>query len=203
MARNKFVAGLILLLLSVAANAQPSRSTNGCALLDKLVRDSVYAAATESDVNRPRHRIARRGRPATARLVGARQMCGNTTEVASRAFTEALSGLNMQVSWRDPRIGHDGPVCWSADPSACRPSYNPSNSPMPGYRQLFVHDAWQGVRNAIASQMPFGTASGVSNFTAESLDAALSSHLNATVDGPIYSKYSRHSSFGGRRAAKR
>jgi hypothetical protein len=37
--------------------------------------------------------------------------------------------------------------------------------------------------------MPFGTATGVSQFTVESLDAALSSSLKAYVDGPLYSSY--------------
>lgn len=48
MEQSKFVAAFILLLLSVAAYAQPSPAANGCALLEKPVRDSIYAAAIES-----------------------------------------------------------------------------------------------------------------------------------------------------------
>ncbi|MGH8195048.1 MAG: hypothetical protein ACREQ8_11695 [Woeseiaceae bacterium] len=82
-----------------------------------------------------------------------------------------------------------GDYCLSGDLSQCYPGEEPGTPMLPSNQRAFVHDAWKGVRNAVASQMPLGTASGVSTFTSASLDLALSSHLNASVDGPLYSNY--------------
>ncbi|MGH7130202.1 MAG: hypothetical protein ACREIV_16655, partial [Planctomycetaceae bacterium] len=118
-----------------------------------------------------------------------RQWCRNTIEVTTRAFTQALAALNMPVRWNEPR--DPGDYCLSGDLSQCYPGPYPGRPTLPPNRLAFVYDAWQGVRNAVASQMPIGTTGNVAAFTTASLSAALSSHLDAAVDGPLYLNYAR------------
>lgn len=189
MAKGKFAAAIVLLLASATSYGQPSRSDDGCAVLRQLVQNGVHAAATQYEVNTSRNRTSLSGRRSRIGLpIARRQVCSNTTEVATRAFSQALAGLNMQVKWNGPM--NPGDYCLSGDLSQCYPGGEPGVPMLPPNWLAFVYDAWKGVRNAVASQMPFGTASGVSNFTSASLASALSSNLNASVDGPLYSSYS-------------
>jgi hypothetical protein len=82
-----------------------------------------------------------------------------------------------------------GDYCISRDLRECYPSQHPLNPSLPPSHVAFLDDAWAGVRKGIALQMPFGTATGVSQFTLESLDATLSSSLKSSVGGPLYSSY--------------
>jgi hypothetical protein len=82
-----------------------------------------------------------------------------------------------------------GDYCLSHDLSQCYPSQHPFSPSLPPIHVAFIYDAWTAVRKAVTSQMPFGTAIGVSQFIPESLDAVLSSSLEAYVDEPLYSTY--------------
>jgi hypothetical protein len=187
MAKGKFATAVFLVLASFAAYAQPGRSDDGCALLGQLVRNSVHLAATQFGLESPRQRLAARARSGVAPAVANRKVCRNTTEAATRAFREAIAGLNMSIRWNAPM--DRGDYCLSHKLSQCYPGWEPGD-PVPGNQLAFVHDAWKGVRRGVESQMPFGGANGVSQFTAESLDAALAAQLSETVDGPLYSSYS-------------
>jgi hypothetical protein len=184
MAKGTFATAILLALASGATFAQPSRSDDGCGVLQRLVQNGVHAAATQFAVHRVGLVNGRNGiNPSRAR----RQLCRSTVEATTRAFGEALAALNMSVRWNGPM--DPGDYCLSGDLSQCYPGPR-AGEPMPPSNQLaFVYDAWKGVRNAVASQMPLGTASGVSAFTPASLDSALSSNLGETVDGPLHSGY--------------
>lgn len=195
MAKGKIATGVVLLLASISTFAQPGRSDDGCALLGKLVRNSVHLAATQYGLERPRHRLAGGARAGIAAATP-RQVCSNTTEATTRAFRQALAGLNLQIRWNAPM--NPGDYCLSADLSQCYPGSESGDRIAPNLL-AFVYDAWNGVRHGVASQMPFGAASGVSQFTAASLDSALSSSLSRSVDGPLYSSYSNSGSGRSRR----
>ncbi|MEX2123196.1 MAG: hypothetical protein WD795_04850 [Woeseia sp.] len=186
MAKRTFASAGFLAVVLAAAHGQPASGDDGCAVLKELVESSVHAAATEfrADRHMIRARLSERAGSVGSTISG-RQICDNTVEVTTRAFSRALGALNMPVSWSGGPMD-PGDYCWSGDLSQCYPSRDPFQSALPPRRVAFVHDAWKGVRNAVASQMPFGTTSGLSRFTSASLDSALSSNLDAFVDGPLY-----------------
>jgi hypothetical protein len=78
-----------------------------------------------------------------------------------------------------------GDYCLSHDLSQCYPSQHPFNPSLPPIHVAFIYHAWTAVRKAVTSQMPFGTATGVSQFTPESLDAVLSSSLKTYLAHPV------------------
>ena len=178
-------------LLSVAlASTVSAHADDGCAVLKELVRTSVYASATEFAVDRRvarEHTVGRSG--AVGSTVTGRQACGSTIEVTTKAFSESLASLNMPVGWnRQPPMDR-GDYCLSHDLRQCYPSQSPLFPSLSPSELAFVHDAWKGVRNAVASQMPYGAASDLSQFTSGSLDSALAKNLRLSVDGPLYSSY--------------
>jgi hypothetical protein len=193
MARGTWASGCAFLLYAAALQAQGVAGGDGCAVLEELVEASVHAAATEHPLQGVTLRQARAGRAldrsgAVASLAAEGEVCGATVEVATRAFSRALATLNLPVVWNYPQP-NPGVHCWHVDLMKCFPHMDPSQPPLPPGQAAFVYDAWKGVRSALASQMPLGTAGGVSMFTEVSLDAALSSQLEAALDGPLYSSY--------------
>lgn len=181
-------------LLCVACACNMALADEGCEVLGELVRSSVFALATGSDGERPAaalHTVGRSG--AVGSVVSGAQACGSTIEVVTRAFSDSLASLNLPVAWnRQPvdRADH----CLSRDLRRCYPSQYPLSS-SPGPNQLaFVRDTWNGVRNAVASHMPYGTESGLSEFTLDSLDSALARHLLTPAHEPLYPSFQR---FGG------
>lgn len=168
----------------LVAQGGPARAEDGCQVLEELVRDSVRASATEYGGAGHARGARLRGRAgAVGSTFTGRQVCANTSEVTTRAFGEALAALNMRVTWnRGPM--DPGDYCLSGDLSRCYPSHSPSLPAMSSNQLAFVYDAWKGVRSAVASQMPFGTAAGLSQFTPGSLDAALDSSLGVAMDRP-------------------
>lgn len=189
MAKGNIATAVFLVVASTTSYGLPARSDDGCAVLQQRVLNGVHATATQFKVQTPVNRTGLSSRQTRIGLPPERrQVCRNTAEVATRAFSHALAGLNMQVTWNEPM--NPGDYCLSGDLSECYPGPDPGVPMLPPNQLAFVYDAWKGVRNAVASQMPLGTASGVSTFTAASLDSALSLHLNASVDGPLHANYS-------------
>ena len=189
MAKKILASAAGFLLLLTTAHGNVAHAGDGCAVLRELVRNSVHASAIEYGVNRrvavaPSYR--RDGAVGSTRA--GRLACANTAEEASRAFTEALGALNMPVAWNKGPM-NPGDYCLSSDLRHCYPSQDPLSPMLSPEQVAFVGGAWKGVRRAVASHMPFGTANGLSRFTSGSLDAALASNLNASVDGPLYSSY--------------
>lgn len=178
-------------LFSVAlASTISAHAEEGCVALKELVKSSVYASATEFAVERPTvpvHAFGRSG--AVGSTISGRQACGSTIEVTTKAFSESLASLNMPVGWNRQPPMDSGDYCLSHDLRQCYPSQSPLSSSLGPNQLAFVHDAWKGVRDAVVSQMPYGSASNLSQFTAGSLDSALARKLGTLVDGPLYSSY--------------
>ena len=167
----------------------PGHADGGCEVLKELVRNSVYVSATEFSFERPALRGLYPGRGgAVGSTTSGRQACGSTIEVTTKAFSETLASLNMPVGWGSEPPMDRGDYCLSHDLRQCYPSQSRLWSLSPN-QHAFVHDAWKGVREAVTSQMPYGPASDLSQFTSESLDSALTSYLRTSVDGPLYSSY--------------
>ena len=185
MAKGKIAAGVVLLLGGSATFAQPARAADGCSLLDTLVQESVYRAATEY---RPMLRQDKAERPLRSRVPVYRQACLRTGEVTTGAFTRAMARLGITIGWYPP---HPGDFCWSGDLSQCYPDRSPDGPGLPPNQLAFVYDAWKGVRHAVTSHMQQGS-SGVATFTAESLEKSLRSNLQSTVEGPLYLGYGRY-----------
>lgn len=184
MAKGNIAAGFVLLLAASVTLAQPASSDDGCSTLAALVRESVHRAATEHKPELPQ-KIAT---GLQARALTYRQGCRRTVEATTGAFTRVLADLGLIIGWHAP---HPGDYCWSGDLTRCYPGPAPGDSALPPNQLAFVYDSWKGVQNAIVSHMRQGTASGASTFTTESLETALWSNLQLTVDGPLYFSYKR------------
>ena len=188
------------IFFSVAlSSAIPAQADDGCDVLKELVRTSVRTLATEVALD---HSSVRAYSPDRSGSVGSTtagpQSCGSTIEATTKAFSDALASLNMPVSWNRNQVGRDD-YCPGDDLHQCYPSQYALLSSMRPSQLAFVHDAWMGVRRAVASQMPFGTASGLSQFTFGSLDAALARSLRTSVEGRLHPVYQGLEVGGGRR----
>jgi hypothetical protein len=140
-------------------------SSDGCAALAEQLRSSVSAAVREYRRQEP----ARLGTLSQRRELiqatgGGQHLCGDTAAVASRAFVQALLGFGFRISWNRDWIA-PGDYCLSHDIRQCHPSGDPF-SPLPPNRDFaFVYKAWQAVTEALAVQMPYGTAGDLVNFS--------------------------------------
>jgi hypothetical protein len=187
MGRRTFASASLALLL--ATSAQTTRADDGCDVLKEKVRTNVYASATEFAADNLARGIASAGQTgAVGSTLSGSQTCISTAQATIRGFSEALAALNMPLIWTSGPM-NSGHYCLGHDLRQCYPSQHPLVPSLPPSHVAFIYDAWTGVRKGITSQMPFGTATGVSQFTLESLDAALSSSLKAYVDRPLYSSY--------------
>jgi len=188
MAKRIFASAAFVAFL-LATYAPAARADDGCDVLKEKVRTNVYASATEFATDNLARGIDATGRTgAVGSTLSGGQSCINTAQATTRAFSEALAALNMPVTWNISPT-NPGDYCLSHDLRQCYPSQHPFSPSLPPNHAAFIYDAWTGVRKGVTSQMPFGTATGVSQFTPESLDAALASSLKAYVDGPLYSSY--------------
>jgi hypothetical protein len=188
MAKRTFASAAFVTFL-VATSSQTARADDGCDVLKEKVSANVYASATEfsrDNLNRVVDTSGKTG--AVGSTLSGGQTCVNTAHATSRGFSEVLADLGMPVMWTGSPM-NPGDYCLSHDLSQCYPSQHPLNPSLPPNHVAFIYDAWTGVRKAVTLHMPFGTATGVSQFTPESLDAVLSSSLKAYVDGPLYSSY--------------
>ena len=200
MAKGTFAIVAILATALGAAHTATANAANGCVILEELVRKSVHVSATEYRTDRPATRMPSFGRTGSVGSTGSgNQACPNTAEVTTRAFSQALGALNMPITWNRRGPMDRGDYCLSGDLSQCYPSQDPLNPSLPPHQLAFVFDAWKGVRTAVAKQMPFGTATGLAHFTSDSLEVALTSNLQSSVDGPLYSSYQ---GLDGRRARR-
>ena len=188
MAKGIFATAALLAV--AAASTVTARADDGCEVLRELVKASVHASATEFAVDRRVERVHTFGRGgAVGSTISGRQACGSTIEVATKAFSESLASLSMPVGWNGQPPMDRGDYCLSHDLRQCYPSQSPLFPSLSANQLAFVHDAWKGVRDAVASQMPYGPASNLSQFTGNSLDTALGKNLRTSVDGPLYSSY--------------
>jgi hypothetical protein len=184
MAKRTFASAAFLAFL-LATSSQTVHADDGCDVLKEKVRTNVYASATEFARDNLVRRIDTSGQTgAVGSTLSGSQTCVNTAHATSRAFGEALATLGVAVMWTGSPM-NPGDYCLSHDLSQCYPSQHPFNPSLPPIHVAFIYHAWTAVRKAVTSQMPFGTATGVSQFTPESLDAVLSSSLKTYLAHPV------------------
>ncbi|HUD97492.1 MAG TPA: hypothetical protein VMO24_08110 [Woeseiaceae bacterium] len=181
MEKRNSAAAAILLAASLTCGAQPRVSSDGCAALAEQVRSSVSAAVREYRRQEP----ARLGTLSQRRDLievtgGGQHLCGDTAAVASKAFVQALHGFDFRISWNRDWIA-PGDYCLSHDLRQCYPSGDPF-SPLPPHRDFaFVNKAWLGVTEALAAQMPYGTAGDLVNFSDGSFATALTTQWSPAL----------------------
>jgi hypothetical protein len=183
MAKRTFASAFpAIAIVLLSSHAPAILADDGCTILQELVKANVYVSATELG----RNATGRTGTVGSAE--GGSRSCGNSARATSEGFSEALAALGMPVTWTGAPTD---PVdyCHSRDLGRCYPSQHPFSASLPPSHVAFVYDAWTGIRKGVASQMPFGIAAGMAQFTPESLDAALASSLNVYVDRPVFSAY--------------
>lgn len=177
MAKWNFAIAAVLLLAMSGSNAQPRPVVSGCTALARHV-EGVVAAAAAAHREGGRPRLA--GLPVAAATSGGRHTCNSTAAVASRAFTAAVGRLDVKLSWDDGWI-RPGDYCLSHYLDQCRPSQDPI-SPLPSPGDFaFVYKAWQGVTQAVASQMPYGSQGDLASFSDDSLERALRAELSVVA----------------------
>lgn len=185
MAKGKTAQAAILLCAVMLTGAGAQADEAGCAALAAWVKAGVAAAARERGFGV--HGSDNPGSGSRLAAVPAgRYTCSATAAVSSRAFGEALRGLDVRLAWTDDSRGNwirPGDYCLSHDLSQCYPSHSRTSPLPPPAEYAFVHRAWQSTTRALASQMPFGTEGDLSSFSAASLESALSAEL-AAVFGP-------------------
>ena len=101
--------------------------------------------------------------------------CNQTARAVTGAFTSALAGMNIDVSW-GYYPGHKSDTCFSADLSQCYPD----RYPLIGVAisdQMVVLDIWRVVRQAVIGSMPLGSASDTSRFSVSDFGTTLSRAL--------------------------
>ena len=156
----KGILATAALLAVAAAPTLPAHADDGCEVLKERVKARVYASATEFAIDRPAVRVHTFNRGgAVGSIISGRQTCGSTIEVTTKAFSESLASLNMPVGWNGQSPMDRGDYCLSHDLRQCYPSQSPLFPSLSPNQLAFVHDAWRGVRDAVASQMPYGPAS--------------------------------------------
>jgi hypothetical protein len=165
MEKRNSAAAAVLLAASLTCGAHARVSSDGCAALAEQLRSSISAAVRDYRRQEP----ARLGTLSERRELievtdGGRHLCGDTAAVASRAFVQALHGFDFRISWnRDWIAPRD--YCSSHDIRQCYPSGDPF-TPLPPNRDFdFVYKVWQGVTEALAAHMPYGTAGDLVNFS--------------------------------------
>lgn len=175
MARRNCIPVIILLAANAAA-ATAAADEVGCAALAERVKAGVAAVARERGLHLP-DTVAGSAIGASP-AIGGPYTCSATAAVTSRAFGDALRGLNLRLAWTDDWI-RPGDYCQSHYLDQCYPRHD-RFSPLPPPNDFaFAARAWRSVTRALASQMPYGTGGDLSSFTDSSLDAALSSELRA------------------------
>lgn len=183
MAKGNVARAAILLCVLAYAGASAQADEAGCAALAGWVKAGVMAAARDRGLSV--HEAGNAGSGGRLPpLPGGRYICSATAAVSSRAFGEALRGLNVQLAWNGDWI-RPGDYCLSHHLDQCYPSHNPFSALPPPSEFAFVHQAWRSVTRALASQMPYGTQGDLSSFSYASLDTALSAELHATFGGAV------------------
>jgi hypothetical protein len=181
MLKGNFVRAAIVLgaLTLTGTNARADEA--GCAALASGVKAAVAAAARSRDADQFESSGA--GRRDVLTLSG-RYTCSATAAVASRAFGEALRGMNFRLAWNGDWI-RPGDYCLSHHLDQCYPSHDRFSPLPPPSEFAFVQRTWGSVTRALASQMPYGIDGDFSNFSDASLDSALSEELRTSVSGSL------------------
>ena len=179
MLKGNFARAAILLCASTPAGTNALADEVGCSVLAGRVKAGVAAAARDSDAD------SFESSGTDNRLMptlSGRFTCSSTAAVASRAFGEALRGMDVRLAWNGDWI-RPGDYCLSHKLDQCYPSHDRFSPLPPPAEFAFVQRTWRGVIRALATQMPYGIDGDFSSFSDTSLDSALSEELGTPVAG--------------------
>lgn len=177
MATGNVVWRVALLAAAAAAAAPATADEAGCAALAERVKVGVAALARDRGLAAAHATSG--SAPRVADAIGGPHTCSATAAIASRAFNDALRGLNLRLAWNDDWL-RPGDYCQSHYLEQCYPRHDRFAPLPPPSDFAFVARAWQSVTRALASQMPYGTGGDLSSFTDASLESALASEFRAT-----------------------
>lgn len=147
-------------------------NAEGCAVLGEIVYTQVAAAGL----------LARRAGsaalyPEPLDVIA----CHRTAETVSRAYTSALSKLNIFVTWRPSNVPVMDP-CTSSDMSRCVPREAAFNV-FSAANADFIQDSWSAVRRTVQRTLPGGNASDWSLFSKSLLERNLANELSRSTNG--------------------
>ena len=177
---NRILATIILCATNFCgfaahgAPAQQPGSVDGCAVLGELV---VTELALSRWFGKGSSGLLLEDAAATDVII-----CNQTARAVTAAFTSALAGMNIDVSWGyfPP---HPGDYCMSGDLSQCYPDRYPLSGRAFGSRS-FVVDSWRAVQTTVIASMPLGTASDTSRFSTRGFSTTLSRSLEQNTHRP-------------------
>jgi hypothetical protein len=182
-AQGSMARAAILLCATTLASTGARADEAGCAVLAGWVTAGVVAVARDRGLGVAESVNAGAGGRWLPAADG-RYTCGATAAVASRAFGEAVRGLNVRLAWNGDWI-RPGDYCFSHRLDQCYPSQDPLSPLPPPSEFAFVQQAWASVTRALRSQMPYGTDGDLSSFNDASIVAALSTELRTAVAGTL------------------
>ncbi len=154
MAKRIFAALMLPLVLGLAASqthAQFSPVTvDGCAKLARVIYAEVSAAALYGP---------KRSGPWTINMgQGELAICKHAARTVSRAYTSAMLGAGIQVSW-GPDDNRNGDYCWGGFISQCYPGRDRLGYSANGTDSMFVAKTWAVVSQSVMREMynPFSS----------------------------------------------
>lgn len=165
----------LALAMSAQHEAQAQQmfgSAEGCAVLGEIIYTQVTAAGLLA------HRSGNTALyPEPLDVIA----CHRTAETVSRAYTSALSKLNIFVIWTTPDVPIGDP-CTSSDTSRCVPRQGPFMV-FSTANADFIQDSWNAVRSTVQRTLPGGNASDWSLFSRSLFEQNLGNELSRNTHG--------------------
>ena len=150
---------------SAPATAQQALvGVDGCAILASVVYTEVtqarlgYSSGSSADLLYAGHNEI--------------TLCNQSTRSVTRAFSAALRGMNVHVTWGF-HTGYSGDYCLSHFLSQCYPRGNPAMPDLRKSEQSFVMHSWRAVHDAVQSRMAHYPGSDVARFEASDLGRSI------------------------------
>lgn len=161
-------------LTSGEAAAAP-QSASGCQRLASIVGQSVASTLQSNGVYAGLHPVSKHQRS---------YACGTTAATASRAFSNALHGLGVAITWNHRPTIEPGDYCLSHYLDQCYPQRTGPGQVFAATNDADIATAWATVAANLRQVMPFGTQSDIVYFQSEQLAATLTLSLDVTLRTP-------------------
>ena len=148
MAKRIFAALIMALVLGLPASQTRAQLlpivVDGCAKLARVIYAEVSAAALYGP---------NKSGPWAINLgQGDISVCEHTAKTVSQAFTSAMRGAGVEVSW-GPDDNRNGDYCWSGFISQCYPGRGRLGYSMAGADFAFVARSWSVVSQSVMREM--------------------------------------------------
>ena len=161
-------AGILLftgtMCSATAAAQQALIGVDGCAILASVVYTEVTQARLGYS-SAPRADLFYAGRDEVT-------LCNQSTRSVTRAFSSALRGMNIYVTWGF-HTGYSGDYCLSHFLSQCYPRGNPAMPDLSKSEQSFVMQSWRAVHDSVQPRMAHYPGSDVVRFEAADLGRSI------------------------------